>query len=154
MLKVAVVILIIMLAYSGIYSLINVFAPKVLMKSSFKAITGQALDSVTDAGYLKALSGSHRYMGVYSIATVISGFFVLFAGFRKAQKWAWWAFLVVGGIMWLWGLINAIIFVDVGNLIGHIIGLILLLVGILIPIKVFFVKAAEEAPQEAQETQE
>lgn len=149
MLKVAVVVLIIMLAYGGIYSLINVFAPKVLMKSSFKAITGEALDSVTDAGYLKALSGSHRYMGVYSLATVICGFFVLFGAFQKAQKWAWWSFLVVSSIMWLWGLINAIVFVDAGNLIGHIIGLILFLVGILIPVKVFFVKAAEEASQEA-----
>ena len=149
MLKVAVVVLIVMLAYGGIYSLINVIAPKVITGSSFKAITGQALDSVTDAGYLRALSGSHRYMGVYSLATVICGFFVLFGAFQKAQKWAWWSFLVVSSIMWLWGLINSIIIVDAGNLTGHIIGMVLFLVGILIPVKVFFVKAAEQAPQEA-----
>jgi len=51
--------------------------------------------------------------------------------------------------MWLWGLINTIVIVDAVNLTGHIIGMVLFLVGILIPVKVFFVKAAEQAPQEA-----
>ena len=150
MLKAAVVILVIMLAYAGIYSLMNIIVPKVIMESSFKAVTGESLDSITNAGYLKALSLSHRYMGVYALVTVILGFFVLFIGFRKAQKWAWWSILAGGGIMWLWGLIITIVIVDVVNLIGHIIGMVLFLVGLLLPIKAFFAKAEEEAPQEAQ----
>ena len=150
MLKVAVIILIVMLAYAGIYSLMTAIAPKVIMGSFFKAITGKTFDSVTDAGYLKALSLSHRYMGVYALVTVIFGFFILFIGFRKAQIWAWWSILVGGGIMWLWGLIITIVIVDTVNLIGHIIGMVLFLVGLLLPIKDFFAKATEEAPQEAQ----
>ena len=147
MLRVSVIILIVMLAYAGIYSLMNSIAPKVIMGNSFKAITGKTFDSVTDVGYLKTLSISHRYMGVYALVTVILGFFILFAAFRKAQTWAWWSMLIGGGIMWLWGLINTIAIVDVVNLIGHIIGIVLLLVGVLLPVKVFFAKAAEESQE-------
>lgn len=145
MLKVAVIILVIMLAYAGVYSLMTAIVPKVVMKSTFKAMTGQTFESVTDDGYLRALSISHREMGVYALVTVILGFFILFAGFRKAQKWAWWSILVGGGIMWLWGLINAIVIVDAVNLIGHVIGLVLFLVGLLLPVKEFFTKATKEA---------
>lgn len=144
MLKVAVVILIVMLAYGGIYSLMNIIVPEVIMKSSFKAMTGKALDTV-DADSLKALKASHRYMGVYAVVTVVFGFFILFAAFRKAQKWAWWNFLIAGGIMWLWGLIHSIVIGDTANLIAHIIGIVIFLVGVLLPVKEFFAKEAEEA---------
>jgi hypothetical protein len=145
MLKVAVVILVIMLAYGGIYSLMSIFVPKAMMGSAFNARTGKALDSVQDADYLGMLVGTHRQLGLYALTTTIAGFFVLFAGFRKAQKWAWWSFLVVGGIAWLWGMISAIIIVDKVNMPLQIIGMVLFLVGILIPIKAFFGK---EAPEE------
>lgn len=154
MLKVAVVVLIVMLAYGGIYSLMNIIVPKVIMKSSFKAVAGEALDTVKDANYLKALLGSYRGMGVYALATVIFGFFVLFAAFRKAQKWAWWSFLVVGGIMWLWGLINTIVVVDTVNIILHAIGMVIFLVGLLIPVKAFFAKEAKPAKEETREAEE
>jgi len=145
MLKVAVIILIVMLAYAGVYALMTVIAPKVIIESSFKAVTGESLDSVKDAGYLKELSLSHRYMGIYALGIVILGFFVLFAGFRKAQKWAWWALLIALGIAWLWGSINTIAVVDTGNLIAHIIGMVLFLVGIFLPVKEFFAKEVKEA---------
>ena len=115
------------------------------MKSSFKAVTGESLDSVKDAGYLKELSLSYRYMGIYALVIVILGFFTLFVAFRKAQKWAWWAFLIAVGIAWLWGLVNTIAIVDKMNMLLHIIGLVLFLVGLLLPIKEFFAKEAGEA---------
>ena len=147
MLKVAVVILVIMLAYGGIYSLMNVFVPKVPLKDTFEASTGKTLDSITeaDAHYLKALLMGQRYMGVYAFCTVISGLFILFAAFGKAKKWAWWSMLIVGGIIWLWGLIYSAAIGSTMNLIMHIIGIILLLLGVLIPIKVFFGGGSEEA---------
>ena len=146
MLKVAVIILVIMLAYGGVYSLMNVFIPKVLLKSAFEAATGKTLDSITeaDAHYLKALVMSQRYMGVYGFCTTISGLFILFGAFAKAKKWGWWGFLVVGGIIWLWGLIYNAAIGSTMNLIMHIIGIVLLILGLIIPIKAFSGGAAEE----------
>lgn len=140
MLKVAVIILIVMLAYSGIYSLMSIFAPTVIIKGALTAITGKTLDNARDDGYLKALKGGQRNHGLYALTTTIAGFFVLFAGFRKAQQWAWWSFLVVGGIAWLWGLVCSIVIVDTVNIIFMIIGMVIFLVGLLIPIKAFFGK--------------
>lgn len=151
MLKVAVVILVIGTIYAGIYSLMAIAIPKVMMQSTFKAITGKALDSVQDPDYLKALSEGQRATGFYALAAVIFAFFVLFTGFRKAQKWAWWAFLVGGGIAWLRGLVHAIAIVNKLHIPLQTIGMVLFLVGILLPIKEFFAKAVEEAPQETQE---
>jgi hypothetical protein len=132
-----------MLAYAGIYSIMNLIAPKVMVGSAFQAMTGEKLESVQNAGYLKILLSGQRNMGLFALTTVISGFFVLFAGFRKAEKWAWWAFLVVGGLAWLWGLINAIIIGDKLNIPMELIGTVLFLVGLLLPVKVFFVREAE-----------
>jgi len=143
MLKVATIILVIMLAYAGIYSIMSLIAPKVMMGSAFQSVTGETLESIQNPGYLKALLGGQRNMGLFALTTVISGFFVLFAGFRKGEKWAWWAFLVVGGLAWLWGLINAIIIVDKVNLPMEIIGMVIFLVGLLIPVKVFFAKETQ-----------
>jgi hypothetical protein len=154
MLKVAVVVLTVMLAYAAIYSLMSIVAPTVVMKSGVKAAIGKTLDNARDDGYLKSLTVGQRNTGIFALASVVSGFFVLFAAFQKAQKWAWWAFLVVAGIAWLGGLIVTITIADKTNAIMQSIGLVLFLVGIIIPVRAFFVKAAEEAPQEAQETQE
>lgn len=140
MLKAAVIILIVMLAYAGIYSLISIFVPTLTMKSALTATTGKTIDDARRDGYLNSLVVDQIKIGIFALATVISGFFVLFAAFRNAQKWAWYAFLVVGIIGWLNGLITAIAIGDMANLLLQIIGVVIFLVGLLIPIKVFFSK--------------
>ena len=142
MLKAAVIILIVMLAYGGIYSLMSIIAPKVTMKSALKVRAGKTIADAESDGYLSTLTGLQRHQGAFALTTTIAGFFVLFAGYRKAQKWAWWSFLIVGGIAWLWGLITTIIIGDNINMILHVIGIVIFLVGILIPIKAFFGKEA------------
>jgi len=143
MLKVAVVILAVASVYAGIYSLMVFTVPETMAQINFKAITGKTLDSVQDADYLRAASNETRITGLYALTTVISCFFILFAGFRKAQKWAWWAFLVVGGIAWLWGVIDNIVIGNKLHIPLQAIGLVLFLVGILLPVKVFFAKEAK-----------
>jgi len=140
MLKVAVIILIVMLAYGGIYSLMGIIVPKVVMRSALMAITGKTLAEARDAGYLGALSGERRSCGLYALTTTIAGFFILFVGFRKAQRWAWWSFLIVGGIAWLWWLIFGIAIGDKVQIPLAAIGMVIFLVGLLLPIKAFFGK--------------
>jgi hypothetical protein len=57
-------------------------------------------------------------------------------------KWAWWGFLIGGGIVWVWGVASSIIIGDIFYLALQLIGLILLIVGILLPVKEFFAKKA------------
>jgi hypothetical protein len=142
MLKAAVIILVIMLAYGGVYSLMSIIAPKVTIKSTLEARAGKTISDAESDGYLSALTGIQRHQGAFALTTTIAGFFVLFAGYRKAQKWAWWSFLIVGGIAWLWGLISTIVIGDNMNMILHVVGMVIFLVGILIPIKAFFGKEA------------
>jgi hypothetical protein len=145
MLKIGVVILTILLIYSGVYVIMAIFTPKTVAKGAFKTITGKELDSVQDAGYLKALIDRQRSLGVFALTSVISCFFILFVGFRKAQRWAWWAFLFVSGIGYLWGIIHNIVNADTLNIVLMAVGLAILLLGLLIPVKAFFSGVAEEA---------
>ena len=149
MLKVAVVIAIIGTAYAGIYSLMCITIPKAMLGSTVKAVTGKDLDSI-DEGSLKALLGRQRNIGLYALVAVICFFFILIVGFRKAEKWAWWAFLIGGGIAWLWGVIYALAIGNKLHILLQAIGIVVFIVAVLLPVKVFFAKAAEEAPQEAQ----
>jgi hypothetical protein len=124
-----------------------IFTPKLVTRGTFKNITGKELDSVQDAGYLSVLLDRQRSLGMFALTSLISGFFILFVGFRKAQKWAWWALLFVFGIGYLWGLIHNIVNVDTLNITLMAIGMVLLLIGLLLPVKDFFAKAGGESQE-------
>ena len=149
MLKVAVVILIVMHVFAGFVALMAFIAPKMMLKSTYKAMTGNALDSVQDADFLKVVSNRQSKVGFYALTTVVFCFFVLIAGFRKAQKWAWWCLLIVAGVTWLEGLISYIIIGSLMYILIYAIGTVLLFVGVLLPVKEFFAKTAEQ-PEEAE----
>jgi hypothetical protein len=138
MVKVATIILIVMLVYAGAYSIGNLIVPHVFVSSSFLIITGEELKDVQNEGYLRAYLGANRTSSLFALVTVIAGFFILFGAFRKKEKWAWWGFLIAGGIAWIWGVAFSIIIGDTFYLTMQLIGLILLLVGILLPVKAFF----------------
>lgn len=144
MLKVAVAILVVMLAYACVYSLLGIIVPKVLLGSTLKA-SGKSVEQAEEAGYMGIIATAQRNVGVFAMTTVISGAFVLFAAFRKAQRWAWWAFLVIGGVAWIGGLLITIGVGDKMNMILHLIGLVVFLVGLLLPVKEFFSGASGEA---------
>jgi len=143
MLKVAVIILIVVHIFAGIYSGLTVIAPRMMLKSTFKAMTGNELDSVQDADHLKVTLNRNRKAGFYALVTVIFSFFVLFAGFRKAQQWAWWCFLIGGGVAWLGGLIDYIILGSAMHIVLQAVGTVLFLLGVLLPVKAFFSEAPE-----------
>ncbi|MGB9597477.1 MAG: hypothetical protein ACPL7B_14440 [Candidatus Poribacteria bacterium] len=141
MLKASVVILVVMLAFAAIYSLTALITPKAVLKSTINASIGKTLDEAQSAGYLRAITIVMRHLGGIALAQIIAGFFILFAGFRKAQKWAWFGLLIAGCVGWLIGVIVNIVIGDMTNLTLHIIGFVIFLVGVLLPVKHFFVKA-------------
>jgi uncharacterized membrane protein HdeD (DUF308 family) len=142
MLKTAGVFLLIGLLFGTVYALVLIVSPQTIANSTLEARTDMKLESVQDQGAADTIVVQTRHLGIFALTTNIAMFFVLFMGFKKAQKWAWWAFLFVGGIAWIYGLIMQIGEGDMMNLIGHVIGIVLWLIGILIPIKVFFPKKA------------
>jgi hypothetical protein len=146
MLRVAVILLAIGSIFAGAYSLTTVIAPRMMLESTFEAVTGSNLGSVEDADHLKVMLNRHRRAGLYALVSVIFSFFVLFTGFRKAEKWAWWAFLVGGGLAWLWGLIDYIVVGSTMHIVLQAVGTGIFLVGVLLPVGVFFAKAPAEAP--------
>ena len=79
-------------------------------------------------------------MMVIAITQKVAALFILFAGFRKAERWAWWAMLVVGGITCIYG---AVINILNGNSIDsavHLVAFAGLVVALLLPVKKFLVK--------------
>jgi hypothetical protein len=142
MLKTAGVFLLLGLLFGTLYTLVIIVSPQTVANSTLDARADMTLASIQDQGAAETILTYARHMGVFGLTTNIAMFFVFFMGFKKAQKWAWWAFLFVGGIAWIFGLVIQIGEGDVMNLIGHIIGIVLWLIGILLPIKVFFPKRA------------
>jgi len=142
MLKTAGVFLLIGLLFGAVYSLVVVFSPQTIANSTLKARADTNLGNIQDQAAAEVIIAEVRHLGIFALTTSIAMFFVFFQGFKKGQKWAWWAFLVAGGIGWVYGLVIQISEGDMMNLIGHAIGTLLLLVGILLPIKIFFPKKA------------
>jgi hypothetical protein len=142
MLKVATVILLIMLIFGGVYSLTLIFAPKMILSSGFESATGEKLADIQNDSYLKVMVSEMMHMGALGLAATISCIFILFAAFRKAEKWSWWTLLITGVIAWGYGLADNIITGDMFNAVLHLIGLVIFLVGLLLPVKAFFSKKA------------
>ena len=138
MLKIGVVLLAVMLVFAAAYSFMGIFAARLIVGSNFEAITGEALDSISDEGYERALLNTQRYLGAFALATTTAGCFILFAAFKKSAKWAWWAILLVGGIAWGWGLISNVLINDTLNIILQCVGTGLFLLGVFLPVGDFF----------------
>ena len=143
MLRVAVIILAIIFGYSAVISLMDLIIPRVAMGSMLNALTGETLDNIP-ASYLKAIKLGVTSSGVFALSGTIVSFFILFTGFRKAQRWAWWALLIGGCVSGIGGGILPISTGDKVYSLIFIIGVVILLVGIFLPIKEFFAKPSQE----------
>ncbi len=141
MLKIGTILLAIGLVFSGVYGLLLAVSPSTLAGSTLE-VRGETFEAVKDTAAGQAFIVQTRHLGVIVVCLSIAMFFVLFSAFNKGAKWAWWAFLIVGGISWIFGLIVQILEGDMLNMILHIIGIVILACGLLLPIKVFFAKKA------------
>jgi hypothetical protein len=81
-----------------------------------------------------------RHMGVASFAVSIAAIFILLGGFRKAQRWAWWALLVTGVIVVGFATVVNYMIANRFDFATHVVVLVWLLAGLLIPLQVFFAR--------------
>jgi hypothetical protein len=128
------------LVFSALYSILIVVAPRIIAESTLKARTGETLATVQDPGAAEALVVQTRHLGVFALCIAIALFFILFNAFKNAERWAWWAFLLIGVIVWGFGLFMQISEKDMLNMILHLVGAVLWFLGIFIPYKLFFAK--------------
>lgn len=141
MLKIGTILLAICLIFSGVYGFILAVSPGTLAGSTLE-VRGETFEAAMETGTGQAFIVMVRHTGVFAICISIALFFVLFAAFNKGAQWGWWAFLIVGGIGWVYGLIEQILEGDMLNMILHIIGIVIMAFGLLLPVKEFFSKKA------------
>ena len=142
MLKVATILLVIMLVFAALYSLLVTFAPRIIAGSTMEARAGKTLEEVSDQDCTDALIVQTRHLGVMAVGAVIAMFFIVFTGFRKGEKWAWWCCLFAGLVIWGYGVYIQVSEADMLNMALHLVGIVLLLLGVLLPIRTFFAKKA------------
>ncbi len=145
MVKTATAILLIGLLFSGVYGLLITFNPRMIAEKTLDARAGKTLAAIGDPGVADTILIYTRHMGVFALCITIAMFFILFKGFKKGEKWAWWAFFFVGGIAYIYGLIVQVMEKDMFNMILHIVGTALIFIGLVLPIKEFFGKKGETA---------
>jgi hypothetical protein len=140
MIRTATVILTVALAFAGVYALMTIALPEMIEGLTFQAVTGENLGDIEDMGFRRAYRIISRHEGLFALTTVLPTFFILFAGFRKAQRWAWWAILFTGILAWGWGLADSLSHWGYVNFWLHVLGFVIMLAGLLLPIKAFFGK--------------
>ena len=144
MLRLSVFILTIMLIYAGAYFVMGMIYPKLIVESTVKGAIGKTLEEAQNDGYLKAFIALNRDVGLFGLAFVLLSLFILFSAYRKARKWAWFAFLLTGLFGWLGALILSISIGDVLNILIRLIGTSLALFGLIVPIKAFFGRKSDQ----------
>ena len=148
MLKISVLILTVMLIYGGAYSVISIIRPELVVEGAVEGATSKTLTDAENDGYLKAFLILSRDSGLFGLATITCGFFILFSGFRKGRKWAWFAFLIAGAIGWLGAMVLSISIGDELNIIIRALGTTISALGLFVPLSRFFGKT--EKPKEAE----
>jgi hypothetical protein len=140
MVKVSTVIIAVLLALSSAYSIAVLIAPAMVLEGDFRAMTGGSYQGVLEPDAVRVSLVHIRHMEVFAISAVISAFFILFAGFRKGQRWAWWAMLILGAIAWGYGTVLNLVIGNMFDFATFLVGLVVHMVALFLPIKAFFVK--------------
>jgi len=141
MLKTGFYILVIAMIFCLLYGLLLVFNPEMIAESTLEARTGKTFTMVQEIDVADVITVQTRHLGIFAVVATIALIFILFKGFKQGERWAWYAFLITGILVWGYGLIVQISEGDMLNTILHVIGAALLLFGLFIPFKDFFGKA-------------
>ena len=140
MVKISTVILIVAFALAAGYSLVSIVVPTFVLEEDFRAITGKSYQDVLPPEAVRVSVSHIRHMEVFGLTTTIAGFFILFGGFRKGEKWAWWAMLVVGIIARGYGAVINLLNGNTFDSAVFLVGLVVFLVALFLPVKKFMVR--------------
>jgi len=142
MLRAATIVLTVVIVFAGVYAVLTIALPDIIEGVTFEAVTGESLDGLQAAGYARPYLIIARHEGLFALTTVIPTGFILYHGFRRKQRWAWWAILLTSCLGWGWGLVDSSLHGAVINAVPHAAGLVLILVGLFLPFREFFGRGA------------
>jgi hypothetical protein len=142
MVKVSTIILAVLLALLAGHAVFVLILPTEVLEGDFQAMTGGSYQGVLGPGGVQVSLVHIRHMEVNGITAAVAAFFILFAGFRKTQKWAWWAMLVSGLIALGFGTVLNIVIGNMFDFTIFLVGLVVYLAALFLPIKEFFARAA------------
>ena len=133
------VILLIAIVIALVVGIVATFMPEFLISRSFPLYTDKAWDEFITGN---PLAGNYvlikeRMMGVQVLAAFIGVIFVLYAAYRKVEKWAWYCILLVTVIVFGSALIEGITFNNPPVIIISVIGLVLVATGSIISARTF-----------------
>ena len=138
--KIGSSIMMAMAVFALVISLLWVSITEVMFVSDFLAYTGQDLSDTLDAGSKSAELWlvTKRLWGVELLAVSLLMMFITAESYAKGEKWAWYALLITGCILWgsLIGYKVAIgYFQPTTSSMTFIVGAILFAIGIALPAK-------------------
>ena len=142
MVKVSTVILFILFVLAAGYSVVIIIVPTMVLEGDFQAMTGKSYEEILTPEAIRVSLVHIRHMEVFAITTMVAGFFILFSGFRKGEKWAWWAMLVIGGIAWGYGTVLNIVIGNTFDTVVFLVGIVVFLVALFLPVKKFLARTA------------
>jgi hypothetical protein len=140
MLKAGTIVLLVLFILTAGWSIVDIVAPQFTLEGDFQAVTGRSYEGVLESGPLFIAKLYLRHMGVAALAISIAAVFILFGGFGKGERWAWWALLVTGGIVVGFAIVVNFMIANWFDFTTHLVALVWLLAGLLIPVKVFFAR--------------
>ncbi|HUU26513.1 MAG TPA: hypothetical protein VM123_01760 [archaeon] len=141
MVKVSTMILFVLFVLSAGYEIAIFAVPTMMLEGDFQAITGKSYREILSPEAIRVSVSHTRHMMVIGITQKVAAFFILFAGFRKAERWAWWAMLVVGGIACVYGAVVNVLNGNTFDSAVHLVALVVLVVALLLPVKKFLAKS-------------
>ena len=83
-----------------------------------------------------------KLLGIQLTALSVFILFINYKAYSKGEKWAWWAFLIAGGLSWGSMLSYRFVtgYIASSGMITFIVGLALLIIGLVIPAKTIWGK--------------
>jgi len=140
MVRVSAIILFVLFVLAAGYSIVLIIVPTIVLEGDFQAITGKSYEEFLSSEAVQVSLSHIRHMQVFAVTSIVAGFFILFAGFRKAEKWAWWAMLVIGAIAWGYGAVINLLNGNTLDSVVHLVGLVVFLVALFLPLRKFMAR--------------
>ncbi|MCX7030345.1 MAG: hypothetical protein NTU62_09525 [Spirochaetes bacterium] len=140
MVRVSTIILAVLLVLLASYEIVVLFVPTMVLEGDFKAMTGKSYQEVLGPDAVRVSLMQIRYMAVIEMTAIASGFFILFAGFRREEKWAWFAMLILGAAGCGFGTVQNLVVGNMSDFTIFLVSLVAFMVALFLPIRRFFAK--------------
>ena len=120
-----------------------IFWTEIFVVSDFLAYTGTTYADylISSPRFAEFWLLTKKLIGIFLLATGITIVFITHNGYKKGERWSWYALLIAGNVPW-WTFIIYKIYIGYygGSMVVFVIGAILCAIGLAIPAKEFIGK--------------